>query len=155
MWGKTLALIATVITGASFVTDSVSAQVRVITNDATAQFVPLEVGKFMAIDLPVDAKDVMVGKRAIADVIMGTARRYFILAIAPGQTNIAFYDVAMRQIEAFDVTVQTYPISAASALRGPEDVVIVFRGNEGRSLSCTHTSELNEGAACYAREEVK
>jgi pilus assembly protein CpaC len=112
MWRKTLALISAVITGASIVASSAVGQTRVVTSDATAQFVPLEVGKFIVIDLPVDAKDVLVAKPAIANVVMRTARRAYVLANSAGQTNIAFFDATRRQIEAFDLSVQTYPVHA-------------------------------------------
>jgi hypothetical protein len=154
MWLKTLALIATVITGASFGTNFATAQTRVVTSDATAQLVPLEVGKFIVIDLAADAKDVVVANPTIANVVLRTARRAVILATGPGQTNIAFYDDARRQIEALDVTVQSYPVHPATLPSGPENVVIVFRGPQSwLSLSCTQTSNLGEGAACYSREE--
>jgi hypothetical protein len=52
MWCKALGLIATVITGALFGSDSTAAQTRIVTSDATAQFVPLENGKFIVINAP-------------------------------------------------------------------------------------------------------
>jgi hypothetical protein len=163
MTRKTLIACATlgvVITGALFATNSTTAQTRVVSSDATAQFVPIEVGKFVVIDLPVDAKDVIVGSPNTANVILRTARQAFILGTASGQTNIVFYDAAHRLIEALDITVHNYPVPATLS-PGPADVVTMYRGpgqgsdGPGRwfYLSCTHTSNPRGHAACYAREE--
>ena len=126
---------------------------------------PLEQGKFIGIDLPRDAKDVQIANPAIANVIMRTARQVTILGMGNGQTNIAFYDADHRQIEALDISVVGYPIPAIPT--GPAHVVIIYRGPENAQgargevdstgqwqfLSCTHTNNLREGAACYNREE--
>jgi hypothetical protein len=129
----------------------VTAQTTIITSDATAQFLPIEVGKFVVIDLPANAKSVLVADKRIANVLMQTARRATILATSSGQTNLAFYDAEQRQIQAFDVSVQKYPVPSAVP-RGPESVMIVFRGSSAESLSCTHSSNLSDGAGCYALE---
>jgi hypothetical protein len=126
---------------------------RVVTSDATAQFVPIEIGKFVVIDLPADAKDVVVANSTIANAILRTARQVTILGIGNGQTNIAFFDAAHRQIEALDISVQGYPVPGRVPA-GPEKIVIIFRGSIGwHSLSCTHGSDLSENASCYSREE--
>jgi hypothetical protein len=153
MWRKALALIATMITAASFDVNSITAQPRVVTSDATAQFVPLEVNKFITIELPAEAGNVVVANPAIANVVPHTTRRFVILGTGAGQTNIAFYDTAGRAIVALDVTVHSYPVPAPSP-PGPERVLIVFRGRLGWThLSCTDTSNLAQNAACYLRED--
>jgi len=132
--------------------DATVAQVRVIRDDATSQFVPLAVGKSIVIELPAEARDVLVADPAVANVVMRTARRGYVLGIGPGQTSIEFYDAGFRRIEALSVTVQNYPVPATSF--GPERVVTIFRGPQGwLSLSCTNSSDFREGAACYARQK--
>jgi pilus assembly protein CpaC len=134
MSGKALALIAAVITGTSF---GATAQTRVVTSDETAQFVPLEIGKFIVIDLPAEAKDVMVADPKIANVILRTATRATILGMGPGQTNIAFYDAGHHQIEALDITVQKYSVPA-TVPSGPKTLVTVVEGpGRWKTLSCT------------------
>src|SRR5690242_1733043 len=96
-----------------------TAQTRVISSDATSQFLPIVVGKSISIELPADAKDVLVANPAIANVVMRTARRGYILGIGPGKTNVDFYDAEFRKIEALNVTVQTHPVAPARSV-GPE-----------------------------------
>jgi len=125
----------------------------VISSDATARFMPLTMNKAAVIEVPADIKDVLVASPAIVKVYMLTNRRAYIVGTALGQTNVYFYDAARRQIEALDISVQSYPVPATPS-RGPENVVVVFRGpGQWLSLSCTHTNNLSEGAACYARED--
>src|SRR4051812_36415814 len=86
---------------------------------------------------------------------MRTARRAFILAIDAGQTNVGFYDAARRQIQALAIAVQLHPIPAGPP-RGPENVVIVFRGGLDqafRFVNCTETSILSEGASCFPKDD--
>ena len=68
---------------------------------------PLALGlsKSMVIDLPADAADVVLADPTIADAIMRTPRRVFLMGKAVGQTNAFFFDRAGRQIAAYDITV--------------------------------------------------
>ena len=145
------ALIAAIIVGTAVAVNQAAAETRVITSDLTAQFVPLEVNKFIVIDLPRGAKEVLVANPKIANVMMQTDRRVLILAVATGQTDIVFYDAARQQIEALNLSVVGFPPASANPPAGPEYVVTVISGGGKQIfLSCTHTSDLSEGAACYA-----
>ncbi len=65
--------------------------------------------KFIVIDLPRGAKEVLVANPKIANVMMQTDRRVLILAVATGQTDIVFYDAARQQIEALNLSVVVSP----------------------------------------------
>lgn len=62
-------------------------------------------GKSATVDLPVDARDVMVTNPAVAEPVMRTPRRISILGLAPGQTDAAFFDASGRRILALDIRV--------------------------------------------------
>jgi pilus assembly protein CpaC len=62
-------------------------------------------GKSATVDLPVDARDVMVTNPAVAEPVMRTPRRISILGIAPGQTDAAFFDAAGRRILGLSIRV--------------------------------------------------
>src|SRR5262245_41704445 len=66
--------------------------------DATAQPISLGIGKWMMVDLPRDAKDVLVANPQIANAVVGTARRAYLIGVAIGQTNVFFFDAEGRQI---------------------------------------------------------
>ncbi|MEI8144008.1 MAG: type II and III secretion system protein family protein [Alphaproteobacteria bacterium] len=63
------------------------------------------VGKSVGIDLPRDARDVIVANPAIANAVVRSARRAFVIGVAVGQTNIFFLDGDGRQIAGYDIEV--------------------------------------------------
>jgi pilus assembly protein CpaC len=69
------------------------------------QFVPLGIGKSFIVDLPRDAKDVLVANPAIANAVVRSARRAYIIGVAIGQTNVFFFDAEGRQLAGFDIAV--------------------------------------------------
>lgn len=77
-----------------------------IHGDQSAQFVPLGVGKGIVVDLPGDIKDVLVADPTIANAVVRTSRRAYIIGVKLGQTNIYFFDAAGRQLMAFDIAVK-------------------------------------------------
>ena len=85
--------------GAAIVTD-----VNVLGDGAT-KFVPLGVGKTVVIDLPRDAKDVLVADPKIANAVVRTSRRAYLIGVAVGQTNVFFFDGSGAQIVGFDIAV--------------------------------------------------
>lgn len=62
-------------------------------------------GKSAIVDLPVEARDVVVANPDIADAVMRTARRGFLLGLKNGETNVFFLDAQGRQILALEVRV--------------------------------------------------
>ena len=71
-----------------------------------ARFLPLGVGKSIVIDLPRDIKDVLVADPKIANAVVRSAQRAYIIGAAVGQTNIVFFDSAGQQIAAYDIAVK-------------------------------------------------
>src|SRR5215212_5509512 len=80
--------------------------VQLTGSDATSRFIPLGVGKSVVIDLPRDIKDVLVADPAIANAVVRSAQRAYIIGAAVGQTNIVFFDSAGQQIAAYDIAVK-------------------------------------------------
>src|SRR6186997_280244 len=79
--------------------------VKVAASEGTSRSIPLGVGKSIAIDLPADIKDVLVADPKIANAVIRTSRRVYIIGVAIGQTNIFFFDADGRQIAGFDIAV--------------------------------------------------
>jgi pilus assembly protein CpaC len=71
-----------------------------------ARFLALGVGKSVVIDLPRDIKDVLVADPKIANAVVRSAQRAYIIGAAVGQTNIVFFDSAGQQIAAYDIAVK-------------------------------------------------
>ena len=82
-----------------------------------ARFVALGIGKSMVIDLPRDVKDVLVADPKIANAVIRSAQRAYIIGAAVGQTNIVFFDAAGQQIAAYDIAVKRDLNGIRAALR--------------------------------------
>src|SRR6185312_13290074 len=79
--------------------------VRVAASEATSRFIPLGIGKSVAIDLPEDIKDVLVADPKVANAVVRSARRVYMIGVSVGQTNIFFFDAQGHQIAGFDIAV--------------------------------------------------
>lgn len=82
-----------------------------------ARFLPLGIGKSVVIDLPRDVKDVLVADPKIANAVIPSAQRAYIIGAAVGQTNIVFFDAQGQQIAAYDIAVKRDLNGARAALR--------------------------------------
>jgi pilus assembly protein CpaC len=82
-----------------------------------ARFLPLGVGKSVVIDLPREVKDVLVGDPKIANAVIRSAQRVYIIGAAVGQTNIVFFDASGGQIAAYDIAVTRDLNGVRAALR--------------------------------------
>ena len=83
----------------------VSAPPQVAASDVSSQFMPLGVGKSVVIDLPGDVKDVLVADPKIANAVIRSARRAYLIGVAVGQTSVFFFDAEGRQLAGFDIAV--------------------------------------------------
>src|SRR5437868_2033109 len=59
---------------------------------SAVRFLPLGIGKSVVIDLPREIKDVLVADPKIANAVVRSAQRAYIIGAAVGQTNIFFFD---------------------------------------------------------------
>jgi pilus assembly protein CpaC len=79
--------------------------IQVAASEATSRFIPLGIGKSVAIDLPADIKDVLVADPKVANAVIRSSRRVYMIGVKVGQTNIFFFDAAGKQIAGFDIAV--------------------------------------------------
>ena len=62
-------------------------------------------GRSVIVDLPRDAKEVFVANPAVANAVVRSTRKVFVIGMADGATSIFIMDAEGRQITALDVTV--------------------------------------------------
>jgi pilus assembly protein CpaC len=79
--------------------------IHVAASDLGSRSVTLGVSKSVVIDLPRDIKDVLVADPKIANAVVRSSRRAYIIGIAVGQTNVFFFDAAGKQMAGFDIAV--------------------------------------------------
>ncbi|WP_443749162.1 type II and III secretion system protein family protein [Asticcacaulis solisilvae] len=91
---------------------------RVTTQTAPVktQVLNLAKGRSAVIDLPADASDVFVSNPAVADAVLRTPRRIFVLGVAPGQSDAIFFDGMGRQILNLSVRVEAATDNVADAV---------------------------------------
>jgi len=79
--------------------------VHVAASDFESQPLTLGLGKSVVIDLSRDVKDVLVADPKIANAVVRSSRRAFIIGSTVGQTNVFFFDAEGKQIAGFDIAV--------------------------------------------------
>jgi pilus assembly protein CpaC len=77
-----------------------------IVSGQKTHFLALGIGKSAVIDLPRDSKDVLVADPKIANAVVHSAQRAYIIGTAVGQTNVVFFDADGQQIAAYDIAVK-------------------------------------------------
>ena len=70
------------------------------------RFLSLGIGKSVILDLPRDVKDVLVADPKIANAVIRSPQRAYIIGSGVGQTNVVFFDGEGNQIAAYDIAVK-------------------------------------------------
>ncbi|HWL18621.1 MAG TPA: type II and III secretion system protein family protein [Bradyrhizobium sp.] len=73
---------------------------------AKTRFLALGVGKSVVIDMPRDVKDVLVADPKIANAVVRSPQRAYIIGAAVGQTNVVFFDADGQQVASYDIAVK-------------------------------------------------
>jgi pilus assembly protein CpaC len=104
---------------------------------ATPQQLTLGLNKAVVIELERDARDVFVANPTIADAVVRTPRRIFLMSLKIGQTNAIFLDASGRQIAAIEIVVgaDVDDLSAQIASQIPDGKVRVQALNDNVILS--------------------
>ena len=70
-----------------------------------SQQLALPLGRSAVVDLPIDARDVLVSNPAVAQAVLRTPRRIFVLGLKSGVTDAMFFDATGRRILALNIRV--------------------------------------------------
>jgi len=121
---------------------------NVVSNDSTSRFVALVINKTIVLDLPTATSDILIGNPKIANAVLRSKRRVYVVGLAAGQTNIFFYNAKGQQIDGLNVNVSDHEI----AERIPTREILVVRGADETTkyhlqmFECTPTCSLAENA---------
>ena len=69
-----------------------------IATGASSQLINLPRGSSMGVELPSDARDIIVSNPQVADAVLHSSRRITLIGLAPGETDALFLDAAGRAI---------------------------------------------------------
>jgi pilus assembly protein CpaC len=81
------------------------------------RFLSLGVGKSVVVDLPRDVKDVLVADPKIANAVVRSSQRAYVIGSAVGQTNVVFFDADGNQVASYDIAVKRDLNGIRSALQ--------------------------------------
>jgi pilus assembly protein CpaC len=117
------------------------------------RFLALGIGKSAIIDLPSEVKDVLVADPKIANAVIRSARRAYIIGAAVGQTNVVFFDGEGLQIAAYDIAVKRDLNGVRAALKQTQPGIQVEGVGEGVMLTGSVASpiEAQQAADLAAR----
>jgi pilus assembly protein CpaC len=128
------------------------ALVAVAVNDSRAadggsgktRFLSLGIGKSVVLDLPRDIKDVLVANPKVANAVVHSAQRAYVIGAEVGQTNIVFFDSEGQQIAAYDIAVtrDLNGVRAALKLMVPGGNVQIEGVGDGVVLTGTASSPI-------------
>jgi len=112
--------------------------------DMNARSLSLGIGKSIVIDLPREIKDVLVADPKIANAVVRSSQRAYIIGASVGQTNIVFFDAAGEQIAAYDIAVKRDLNGVRAALRQtlPNSDIQIDGLGDGVILSGTAASQI-------------
>jgi pilus assembly protein CpaC len=80
-----------------------------LTADQSAAAIELARGKSAIIELPTDVRDLLVTNPTVADAVLRDKRRIYVVGLAEGVTDAAFFDAAGRRIVSLNIRV-TQPV---------------------------------------------
>src|ERR1700761_3162285 len=100
------AVVALTLNPVSPVFTPVKAADRASIESGPSHFLSLGIGKSVVVDLPRDVKDVLVADPKIANAVIRSEQRAYIIGSAVGQTNVVFFDATGNQIAAYDIAVK-------------------------------------------------
>ncbi len=93
--------------------------------------------KSVIVDLPRDARDILVSNPDIADAVIRTSRRIYITGVAVGQSNIMVFDRAGQQVVSLDLIVERDTSALTEMLRRliPDSDITIEIVNDNMVLS--------------------
>jgi pilus assembly protein CpaC len=107
---------------------------------ARTRFLALGIGKSVVIDLPREAKDVLVADPKIANAVIRSSQRAYIIGAGIGQTNVVFFDADGQQIVGYDIAIKRDLNGIRAALQQSLPGVQIEGVGEGVVLSGSVTS---------------
>ena len=119
----------------------------------------LAVGKSSIIDLPADASEVFIGNPLVANAVVRSAHKMFIMGVANGQTTIFALDKAGRQIATLELTIgrDTSELGAILATALPNndihvqtvDDTVILTGTVQSAIDAQKASDIANAFVSY------
>jgi pilus assembly protein CpaC len=105
--------------------------------DSASRHVELGVGKSLAVELPRDATEVIVADPKIANAVVRSARRAYLIGVTAGATSIIFIDAEGQQIVAVELVVNQDMAALQTSLRSVLPEASIEARSVGQSVMIT------------------
>jgi pilus assembly protein CpaC len=115
--------------------------------DVAGQVVNLGINKSLVIDTGEDVKDVLVSSPAVADAVVRSNRRVFVVGVAAGETNVFLFGEGGRQIAQFELVVSRDVVGLSDLMSETLPGARIVPKSIGESLVLTGTAPSAESAA--------
>jgi pilus assembly protein CpaC len=119
------------------------------------QVVNLGLNKSMIVDLPEDVRDVLVSNPAIADAVVRSNRKIYVIGMAVGEANIFVFGAGNRQIAHFELVVGRDTVGLEATIASVLPNSAVHAQSLGDSLVLSGTVNSPEAAAMAANIAAK
>jgi len=108
-------------------------------SSGASQLLSLPVGRSAVVELPVDARDVLVTNPAVATAVLRTPRRIYVMGLKAGSTDAMFFDAGGRRLLSLNIRVDQNTSAVADTINRvlPGAQVRVEAINESVILSGT------------------
>ena len=94
-----------------------ASSLRLKAASANGRHISLGLNKSLVIETPRDVKDVLVSNPTIADAVVRSSRRVYLIGMQIGQANVILFDGAGGQIASFEINVARDNSSLAALIR--------------------------------------
>lgn len=81
-----------------------------------SQTLTLPVGKSAIVELPTDVRDILVTNPTVADAMLRSPRRIFVLGVKAGTTDAVFFDTSGRRLLSLAIRVDQDPSAVAQTI---------------------------------------
>lgn len=123
--------------------------------DVEGRVVNLGLNKSMIIDLPEDVRDVLVSNPAIADAVVRSNRKVYLIGMAVGEANVFLFGSGNRQIAHFELVVGRDTVGLENTISGVIPNSKVHAQSLGDSIVLSGTVTSAEAASMAANIAAK
>lgn len=119
-------------------------------SEVAGRVVHLGLNKSMVIDVGEDVRDVLVSSPGVADAVVRSSRRVFLIGVGTGEANVFFFGDGGRQIAAFELVVSRDVVGIQAILSESIPGANITAKSIGDSMVLTGTAPSAEASGMAA-----
>lgn len=124
-------------------------------SELSGRVVRLALNKSLVVNLPEDVKDVMVANPAVADAVVRTNRKIYLIGVSAGETNVFLFGEGGRQLAQFELVVARDTVGLEATIQGVVPGAKIRAQSLGDSIVLSGTAPSAEAALKAAEIAAK